>query len=196
MSKRDFSNRLERQPPTKIRFKSQPHPPSSPKPKPTLAASAPSTSAHIQPHRQMYSGGQWPMSAHTGMYNPYMLNPMMAQGMMHPQMQGGQPFSTPVPSQVGTHGGYENEMRLFDSSKMKAGRLGHYGYLEGRGKSVARLPTHCQSSQARRLVICQLGCSRNPRSIHPDQCLAKANLSRLETMQPHPRPLITIQHLR
>lgn len=75
----------------------------------------------------------WGMSA----MNPMamgMQNPMMSQymGMMGggsvagasgPQMQN-------MMSGIGAGGDFE----AFDAGKMKAGRLGHYGYLEGRGE--------------------------------------------------------------
>lgn len=123
-----------------LRFK-QPHP-TSPKPtSPCLATVSPSRNA------MMYNASyQWP-GAQAGMYNPYMTgyHPMLqGQGMM-PQMQGhpmsGQP--SPMPQREGD----SEELLPFDSSKMKAGRLGHYGYLEGRelaGPPVGYLPAGMQ----------------------------------------------------
>lgn len=81
------------------------------------------------------------------MYNPYMS--MMGQGRM-PQMNGnnGMPgaqfggmmngMSPHLMSQPGMMGnfpgaGQMDSQKPFDSTQMKRGRMGHYGYLEGRG---------------------------------------------------------------
>lgn len=88
------------------------------------------------------AGGHGGMPGMTGMpgmqgqYNPYMgmgmgmagQYPMMAQGgaagMMSPGGMG----------EAATSGG---GLQPFDSSKMKQGRMGHYGYLEGRGELLS-----------------------------------------------------------
>ncbi|RXK41032.1 hypothetical protein M231_01663 [Tremella mesenterica] len=92
-----------------------------------------------------------------GMYNPYMsgwgmggMNPYMMMGQ-HPMgvtSPGAGP--TPGPGQgmgmgmgMGQGMGGEGVMQAFDPGKMKQGRQGHYGYLEGRelaGPPVGYLP--------------------------------------------------------
>lgn len=42
----------------------------------------------------------------------------------------------PAPSQCAAT--EDKNLKPFDSSKMKQGRLGHYGYLEGRGECPSR----------------------------------------------------------
>ncbi|WWD20823.1 hypothetical protein CI109_105300 [Kwoniella shandongensis] len=93
----------------------------------------------------MYNPYQWGgMMGHPGMpYNPYM---MMGGQQQHPSgmvannmnMPGGYAQSTaPAASDPGLG------MKPFDSSKMKQGRMGHYGYSEGRelaGPPVGQLP--------------------------------------------------------
>jgi hypothetical protein len=81
-----------------------------------------------------------------GQFNPYMMgmmNPQMG-GMIQPQQGLPQP-QAPGQAQVQQTGNVGNEggggeggLLPFDSSKMKAGRMGHYGYLAGRGE----LPVH------------------------------------------------------
>lgn len=63
---------------------------------------------------------------------------MMGQGFQGHQGYPGLPMSfnpmamgTPSPAQF--HPSQEGELKAFDSSQMKRGRNGHYGYLEGRG---------------------------------------------------------------
>ena len=70
------------------------------------------------------------------MYNPYMM--MMGQGG-YPGM--GQPQTNPwmlpgagMPGQAGVGQFGNDTMKAYDSTQMKRGRNGHYGYLEGRGK--------------------------------------------------------------
>lgn len=80
------------------------------------------------------------------MYNPYQWSGMMGQGAGYPGMHNNgymvgreQPSvigSIPAPSQSAAT---ENKnLKPFDSSKMKQGRLGHYGYLEGRGECLSK----------------------------------------------------------
>lgn len=72
------------------------------------------------------------------------------QGGMHGGMPGGMqgsmqgafnPYSTMMPAAMGQSMmptgmgmGGEDSLKPFDSSKLKQGRMGHYGYLEGRGE--------------------------------------------------------------
>lgn len=79
------------------------------------------------------------------MYNPYQWGGGMGgqgagyPGMQNPYMMGRDPSvmgSMPAPSQ--SSGTEDKNLRPFDSTKMKQGRLGHYGYLEGRGECVWR----------------------------------------------------------
>jgi hypothetical protein len=91
--------------------------------------------------------GGWGMGSMGGMGgmgqmggNPY----MMQQG--HPQL-GGSMAQSQVQGQMGQGAGSGtgtgasithldangNELKPFDSAQMKQGRMGHYGYLEGRG---------------------------------------------------------------
>ena len=108
------------------------------------------------------------------MYNPYMammgqyqhqshpgggggfpgMNPMAAYGnpmagqqqQMPMQMQGGQMSMMQQPASGGGDSiSDQSELKPFDSTQMKRGRMGHYGYLEGRGES-----------QSRSLGICEL----------------------------------------
>jgi hypothetical protein len=54
-----------------------------------------------------------------------------------------------------------NELKPFDSSQMKRGRMGHYGYLEGRGKLGAplRFQADKQNSLDHRSVTSLLVCN-------------------------------------
>lgn len=57
----------------------------------------------------------------------------------NPYMMGRDPSvieSMPAPSQSAAT--EDKNLKPFDSSKMKQGRLGHYGYLEGRGECLSR----------------------------------------------------------
>jgi len=82
--------------------------------------------------------GQMGQTGQMGM-NPYMMQQQQQQQqqqqMMPNQFQGGQGAASMGGSsaQVDAQG---NELKPFDSTQMKRGRMGHYGYLEGRGKLV------------------------------------------------------------
>lgn len=76
-------------------------------------------------------------------YNPYMGMGMMGMGMgqgqglpygEHAQAAGS--GEQPAPTAPGPATAQETDWRTFDAGKMKAGRMGHYGYLEGRGVSA------------------------------------------------------------
>ncbi|WVF67753.1 hypothetical protein IAT40_002512 [Kwoniella sp. CBS 6097] len=88
----------------------------------------------------MYNPYSWGgmMGGNQG-YIPY----MMADGSPAPSMMGaGEAGSIPGQSQ-----GAVGAMKPFDSSKMKQGRMGHYGYLEGRelaGPPVGYMPAGMQ----------------------------------------------------
>ena len=81
-----------------------------------------------------------------GMGNPFAMN----QQQQQQQQQG--PGLSPGSMGVGGGGGGSasaftdqqgNELKPFDSGEMKKGRLGHYGYLDGRGElSSCRYPDH------------------------------------------------------
>lgn len=79
-----------------------------------------------------------------GGYNPYMAAGM-GQGMMgqsgFPQAPSGATSMVSAQSQQMPMGSISGgaDLKAFDAGKMKAGRLGHYGYLEGRGQ-LASLP--------------------------------------------------------
>ena len=61
-----------------------------------------------------------------GMGNPYM---QQQQGPgLSPGSVGGAGSASAFTDQQG------NELKPFDSGEMKKGRLGHYGYLDGRGE--------------------------------------------------------------
>lgn len=65
-------------------------------------------------------------AGYPGMHNnPYMMR-------RDPSVIG----TMPAPSQSAAT--EDKNLKPFDSSKMKQGRLGHYGYLEGRGECVSR----------------------------------------------------------
>ncbi|WVQ77064.1 hypothetical protein IAR50_006743 [Cryptococcus sp. DSM 104548] len=73
------------------------------------------------------------------MYNPYQWGGGMAgQGMygQDPMMDHNRSMGMASPSIVGSGqtqaGGGGGDLKAFDPTKMKQGRLGHYGYLEGR----------------------------------------------------------------
>ena len=71
--------------------------------------------------------------------NPYMMQQQQHQQQMMPnQHQGGHGVASMGGSsvQVDAQG---NELKPFDSTQMKRGRMGHYGYLEGRGELNAFL---------------------------------------------------------
>lgn len=85
------------------------------------------------------------------MYNPYqpwgMMGGMSGMGPMGIQAQGGNPYMAAMMAQQnqsqnpvqgvapgqGQGGGGDGGLMPYDSGKMKQGRMGHYGYLEGRG---------------------------------------------------------------
>jgi hypothetical protein len=87
----------------------------------------------------MGNGGNMGMGGMGGMgqmgMNPYMMQQQQQQQqqMMPNQFQGGQGAASMGGSvtQLDAQG---NELKPFDSTQMKRGRMGHYGYLEGRGK--------------------------------------------------------------
>lgn len=68
--------------------------------------------------------GMQGMGGMQGGYNPYMMMGQQQQGLMG-QQQG----------MMGGMAGQDGGLKPYDSSKMKQGRMGHYGYLEGRGRS-------------------------------------------------------------
>ena len=117
----------------------------------------------ISPHGQMFPDG-WASSFIPG--NIYGAAGAMSQyppgfggmqygGMPQHGMQSG--VMQPVPFQQ------EDPMKAFDSSKMKQGRMGHYGYLEGRGEWEGNSGALTrQSSLVRRLGICLLACKVCP----------------------------------
>jgi hypothetical protein len=86
----------------------------------------------------MGMGGMGGMGQMGGMgMNPYM---MQHQQQQHQQMmpnqfqgQGGQGAAS-MSVGTGQLDAQGNELKPFDSSQLKRGRMGHYGYLEGRGK--------------------------------------------------------------
>lgn len=100
-------------------------------------------------------GGQG--AGYPGMQNPYMMG-------RDPSVMG----SMPALSQ--SSGTEDKNLRPFDSTKMKQGRLGHYGYLEGRGECVWRnklLTSIKQNSQVLLSAISLLVCSLNTRHLKP-----------------------------
>jgi len=71
--------------------------------------------------------------------NPYMMQQQLQQQQqqMMPNQFQGQGQGQGAASMGGGSGQLDaqgNELKPFDSSQMKRGRMGHYGYLEGRGK--------------------------------------------------------------
>lgn len=62
--------------------------------------------------------------------NPY----TMGQQQMQPQGPGLSPGSMGAGSASAFTDQQGNELKPFDSGEMKKGRLGHYGYLDGRGE--------------------------------------------------------------
>jgi hypothetical protein len=119
--------------------------------------------------------GDWAMGG-VGQMGQMGMNPyMMQQG--HPQMQGGMggsqfqgqgqmcPGSGASSMQYDANG---NELKPFDSAQMKQGRMGHYGYLEGRGEP--NLSSRCsglteQNLPDRRSGIFQRVCNLLDRSL-------------------------------
>jgi hypothetical protein len=85
----------------------------------------------------MYPQYGWGMMPHGGMMG----------GMGQPGMMGGYPFGAMGQGQQmpgAMTGGYpvaggEGSFKTFDPTMMKQGRLGHYGYLEGRGRWQTRV---------------------------------------------------------
>lgn len=59
--------------------------------------------------------------------NPYQM--AQSQGQFGHAQHVGSTAGSPQTDSMG------NELKPFDSSQMKRGRMGHYGYLDGRGKS-------------------------------------------------------------
>jgi hypothetical protein len=103
--------------------------------------------------------------------NPYMMqqgHPQMPGGMGGSQFQGrGQmaPGSGASSTQYDANG---NELKPFDSAQMKQGRMGHYGYLEGRGEPNLSRKYHKlteQNLQDRRSGISQRVCNLLDRSL-------------------------------
>ncbi|WVQ95319.1 hypothetical protein IAU59_002414 [Kwoniella sp. CBS 9459] len=88
----------------------------------------------------MYNPYQWGgMMGGSQGYNPYMI----AGGSPAPSMMTGGGAASASAQSQGTEGG----LKPFDSSKMKQGRMGHYGYLEGRelaGPPVGYMPAGMQ----------------------------------------------------
>ena len=72
------------------------------------------------------------------MYNPYMQQWAMGPGPhaagMAPYAMGGQYPMNPNPMMGQGAAATEAGMKPFEPGKMKQGRQGHYGYLEGRGQ--------------------------------------------------------------
>jgi hypothetical protein len=71
--------------------------------------------------------------------NPYMMQQQQQQQQPHmmPNQFQGQGQGQGAASMGGGSGQLDaqgNELKPFDSSQMKRGRMGHYGYLEGRGE--------------------------------------------------------------
>ncbi|KAK6906295.1 hypothetical protein I203_100280 [Kwoniella mangroviensis CBS 8507] len=115
-----------------------------------LSLSSPLTRPPITPraNSMMYNnpyqwGGQSANGMMSGGYNPYMMPGSTMNGFTPSNAGGG----GAMPAQSGmTDGG----LKPFDSSKMKQGRMGHYGYLEGRelaGPPVGFLPAGVQPEQ-------------------------------------------------
>jgi len=109
----------------------------------------------FNPYQQFGGGaGGYGGMCGQGQYNPYMQmmgqHPMMVGagmggGMGGGGMGGGEMASGMMP-QPGTGGGAGDagSLQPFDSSKLKQGRMGHYGYLEGRGRvSPSSQPCEC-----------------------------------------------------
>ncbi|OCF38929.1 hypothetical protein I317_07266 [Kwoniella heveanensis CBS 569] len=87
------------------------------------------------------------------MYNPYQWGGGMMggnQGYNPYMMAGGSPAQSTMAGGAASASGQsqgELAMKPFDSSKMKQGRMGHYGYLEGRelaGPPVGYMPAGMQ----------------------------------------------------
>ncbi|WWC92433.1 uncharacterized protein L201_007391 [Kwoniella dendrophila CBS 6074] len=87
------------------------------------------------------------------MYNPYQQQwPGMMQGSQIPQMQmgGSQIGSAAMSVHSGAGSNATENLKPFDSSKMKQGRMGHYGYLDGRelaGPPPGYMPAGVQADQ-------------------------------------------------
>ena len=76
----------------------------------------------FHPYMGMMGGG-FPGMGGAGPYNP-MMSMMGGQNPMMSGMAGGQ---------TGSGIGADGQLKPFDAGEMKRGRMGHYGYLEGRG---------------------------------------------------------------
>nr|KIR45983.1 hypothetical protein I312_04953 [Cryptococcus bacillisporus CA1280] len=94
----------------------------------------------------------------SNMMKPYQWSGMMDQGAGYPGMHNNPYMMRRDPSVIGTMPApsqsaatEDKNLKPFDSSKMKQGRLGHYGYLEGRelaGPPIGHLPAGIQSQYA------------------------------------------------
>jgi len=84
--------------------------------------------------------------------------PVMPMPMGFNQMMGTPSSATPYLPQ-------EGELKAFDSSQMKRGRNGHYGYLEGRGEPYPDQVDE-QNLLVRPSASFQLVCNHNVRRSH------------------------------
>jgi len=112
----------------------------------------------------MYPYGGWHGRMMPGMQGMHDMQSMQGMGGMNPYA-GMAPFQ----DQAQTQGQNESGLKPFDSSKMKAGRMGHYGYLEGRelaGPPPGYLPAGVQPHQASTYAP-QSVTSQSPPSGHP-----------------------------
>nr|XP_019050790.1 hypothetical protein I302_01233 [Kwoniella bestiolae CBS 10118]OCF29720.1 hypothetical protein I302_01233 [Kwoniella bestiolae CBS 10118] len=96
-----------------------------------------------------WGGAQGGNGMMPGGYNPYM---MMGGGSQAGSTMNGPTAGGSAAGTISARGGAPSEggMQAFDSSKMKQGRMGHYGYLEGRelaGPPVGFLPAGVQPEQ-------------------------------------------------
>ena len=90
------------------------------------------------PYMSMMGQGGFPgMNGMNGMGGAQYGHPMMGMMGQNPMMAAGG-MATP-----GVQAG-EGGLKPFDSTQMKRGRMGHYGYLEGRGELLLNTST-CQS---------------------------------------------------
>lgn len=130
------------------------------------------------------------------MYNPYQWGGGMMggqgvgyPGMQNPYMMGKDPSvmgSMPAPSQSAA-GTEDRNLRPFDSSKMKQGRLGHYGYLEGRGEcaffEMNKLLITRQNSQVLLSAISLLAFNLNTRHLKPVMVLFQPDLVQAQVIK-------------
>ena len=75
-----------------------------------------------------------------------------------------------------------NELKPFDSSQMKRGRMGHYGYLEGRGE--LDVPSRAQADDQNSLD------HQSDTSLLVCNLLSPPHLKLLEATSPRPRPIL------